>query len=296
MISPTRTSHASGLPLITRAIRRAWRQWCRRRRRPHPRAAARRRASRPRPPSIRNPSADSCRHTRKRAAKPRARHVPDTPYQPAFPRERPTGAKRHGANSTARPNAVANPLPASTACRSKRHHARDNESGQAQTAALINAAQTPLQQTPRQSRFYTRLTSLVKHGEFVSDLCYHQATSQEKFHTGNHLRNSHPIQLLGQRGHPFVPFVPCGEPDAAPALQQVRQTHTSLTWAIHDWHGLTCLFYTRLARSQLCRSYTKGTVKRIQTLLTWVFKLFQGTFSGNEQLFRATFLAKLQFS
>ncbi|WP_298626797.1 hypothetical protein, partial [uncultured Senegalimassilia sp.] len=66
---------------------------------------------------------------------------------------------------------------------------RDNESGQAQAAALINAAQTPrFNKTPRQSRFYTRLTSLVKHGEFVSDLCYHQATSQEKFHTGNHMR------------------------------------------------------------------------------------------------------------
>lgn len=109
--------------------------------------------------------------------------------------------KRHGANSTARPNAVANPLPASTACRSKRHHARDNESGQAQAAALINAAQTPRSnKTPRQSRFYTRLTSLVKHGEFVSDLCYHQATSQEKFHTGNHMRK------MGQRDCPFAPF------------------------------------------------------------------------------------------
>ena len=176
--------------------------------------------------------------------------------------------KRHGANSTARPNAVANPLPASTACRSKRHHARDNESGQAQAAALINAAQTPrFNKTPRQSRFYTRLTSLVKHGEFVSDLCYHQATSQEKFHTGNHLRNSHPIQRCWDKGAiPLSHSFHAENPMPPPALQQVRQTHTSLTWAIHDWHGLTCLFYTRLARSQLCRSYTKGTVNE--------FKLF----------------------
>ncbi len=197
--------------------------------------------------------------------------------------------KRHGANSTARPNAVANPLPASTACRSKRHHARDNESGQAQAAALINAAQTPRSnKTPRQSRFYTRLTSLVKHGEFVSDLCYHQATSQEKFHTGNHLRNSHPIQRCWDKG--AIPLSHSrGGLDAAP----------STTASAPNAH-VSDLGHTRLARSNLPVLYTIVTVsampfiherhgKRIQTLLTWVFKLFQGTFQATSNFFERLF-------
>lgn len=171
------------------------------------RAAARRRALRALARrATGKPQRRQRRHTRKRR-EAAARHVRIRHIQPAFRGERLHGEmrKRRGANSTARPNAVANPLPASTACRSKRHHARDNESGQAQAAALINAAQTPrFNKTPRQSRFYTRLTSLVKHGEFVSDLCYHQATSQEKFHMGNHMRNSHPIQRCWDKG--AIPF------------------------------------------------------------------------------------------
>ena len=269
MISPTRTSHASGLPISSRDSTRVENVV------PSPAAPAPAPlpAAEPCAPSPaehpESPSADSAA-TPASAAKPRRDMFGYAISNPPFEGKGFTGEmrKRHGANSTARPNAVANPLPASTACRSKRHHARDNESGQAQAAALINAAQTPrFNKTPRQSRFYTRLTSLVKHGEFVSDLCYHQATSQEKFHTGNHLRNSHPIQRCWDKGAiPLSHSFHAENPMPPPALQQVRQTHTSLTWAIHDWHGLTCLFYTRLARSQLCRSYTKGTVNE--------FKLF----------------------
>lgn len=88
---------------------------------------------------------------------------------------------------------------------------------------------------------------------------------------------SHPA-LLGQRGHPFVPFVPCGEPDAAP----------STTASAPNAH-VSNLGHTRLARSQLCRSYTKGTVNEFKLLLTWVFKLFQGTFQATSNFFERLF-------
>lgn len=99
---------------------------------------------------------------------------------------------------------------------------------------------------------------------------------------------SHPA-LLGQRGHPFVPFVPCGEPDASP----------STTASAPNAH-VSDLGHTRLARSNLPVLYTIGTVsampfiherhgKRIQTLLTWVFKLFQGTFQATSNFFERLF-------
>lgn len=99
---------------------------------------------------------------------------------------------------------------------------------------------------------------------------------------------SHPA-LLGQRGHPFVPFVPCGEPDAAP----------STTASAPNAH-VSDLGHTRLARSNLPVLYTISTVsampfiherhgKRIQTLLTWVFKLFQGTFQATSNFFERLF-------
>lgn len=166
--------------------------------------------------------------------------------------------RRHlSANTAARPNIAANPLPASTACRSKRHHARDNESGQAQAAALINAAQTPrFNKTPRQSRFYTWLTSLVKHGEFVSDLCYHQATSQEKFHTGNHMRNSHPIQRCWDKGaiplsHSFHAENPMPPPSATASAPNAH---------------VSDLGHTRKARSNLPDLYTIGTVSAMPSI------------------------------